>query len=311
MHFLKKDFYALLLIGCLQLILATQVCGQETNQYYEQGIQKFHQSDWDGAITNFTKAIEDSFRLFESYNDRAYAKVEKGDAMGAIADCNEAINLQPNYSGSYYWRSRINLELTNFDSALADFEIGLRLNPNDRPEDLAQRLSFQCRGRGSKNYHAGDLDGDMTNLNMGIHICPTNWSLYSERGFVKVLQGHFGSAIADEYFAIKHNPESPWNYEVRAWARYELHDVSGATEDCKKALEIYGQLQAKEENKAWVAKDSLSVQGLQNYINGDFEKASQEWTAWLRAQPKVLSPFRTYLEKWTKKAQAQLKNKTP
>ena len=290
-------------------LAALAASAQQTNQDFAAGLASYHQADWDGAITNFTKAIENSYRSYESYGNRAYAKAKKGDSAGAMADCNAALQLKPDFSGAYYWRSRVELELTNYDAAMRDFKIGIKLGPKDRPADLAESLSFRCWGLAFKKYRAGDLDGAITNLNEALYIAPTYSFPYGLRGWLKVLQNHCDSAIADEYFAIKYLPKDPSNYEARTWARYERGDVSGAMEDCKKALEIYAQIYAKKADKEWLDQVSLNMEGLQSFINGDFEKASQQWTRRLKEDPHMPSLDKAYLQKWIEKAQAKLQEK--
>jgi tetratricopeptide (TPR) repeat protein len=234
----------------------------------------------------------------------------KGDSNGAIADCNRLIAFKPNCGSGYYWRARVELELTNDNAALRDFEIGIKMEPKDRPADLAERLSFKCYGRAYKRCRTGDLDGTITNLNEAIYIAPTNSIPYEFRGWLKVFQSHFDSAIADEYLAIKYAPKNPGGYEARAWARYERGDISGANEDCKKALEIYAEWEVKANDKKWLELGFLSLEGLQNFINGNFEIAVQQWTGCLKEQDMMPSE-KTYLQKWIEKAQAKLQEKKP
>lgn len=301
------------------MLNATAGHGQQTNQDFELGMQKYHQSDWDGAITNFSKTIESSFDLYNSYSYRAYARAMKRDSNGAIADCNQVIRLNPTCSCGYYWRSRVQMQLTNFEGALADFEIGLRLNPKDRPTDLAEDL-LQIIKRGARGkFIAGDTGAAITNLNLAIHVCPTNWSSYLERSYWKLLQGNYGGAIADSYVSIKHYPEQAFPFEIRAWARYELNDVSGATEDCKQALKIYDEKRSKEGDAKKLAEldlESALDAGLQDYINGDFADAAKKWESWLNGVEsflplgqKIAPATRSYFQKWLNKAQAQLKEK--
>jgi tetratricopeptide (TPR) repeat protein len=290
---------------------ALAASAQQTNQDFTSGMASYDRSDWDGAITNFTKSIEATFNLNDSYSYRAYAKAKKGDSDGAIADCNEVIKLNSDCSCGYYWRSRVELELTNYDAALHDFKIGIKLGPKDRPADLADRLSFRCLSFAMEKYEAGDLDGAITNLNEAIYIAPTNPDPYELRGWLKVLQNHCDSAIADEYYAIKYDPKYPGNYEIRAWARYERGDVSGAMKDCKKALEIYAQYYAGGKDKERLDRASLNMEGLQSFINGDFEKASQQWTRRLKEKTNMSSIDKAYFQKWIKKAQAKLQEKKP
>lgn len=291
-------------------MLALSSSAQQTNHDFELGKASYNRSDWDGAITNFTKSIESSFDLHNSYSYRAYASAMKGDSNGAIADCNRLIAFEPNCGCGYYWRSRVELELTNNDAALRDFEIGIKMEPKDRPADLARRLSLICQRRAFKKYRAEDLDGAITNLNEAIYIAPTNSSPYALRGWLKLIQNHFDSAIADAFFAIKFEPRHLFAYDTRAWARYERGDVSGAVEDCMKVTEIWDQFRAKNPYLPLEPED-YTTSGLLCFINGDFGKAIENWNRFQNSNTNLPPPAQQFLQKWIKKAQAKLPEKKP
>lgn len=303
-------------LGGLFFWLALSAHSQQTHQDFEQGKKNYHDKNWDGAITNFSKSIEAGYNLYDSYNYRAYSLAMQGSSNAAIADCNRVVKLQPSYSGGYYWRSRVKLALTNFDGALADFEIGLKLYSKDRPEDLAQDLAHTLTAFSQKKIMCGDLKGGITNLTQAIKICPTNWSAYLTRGYWKLLDGGSSAAIADAYVAIKHFPDQAFSYEIRAWARCELNDVSGATEDCRQALKIIDKSRPKESdvNKfaEWEMESSLMT-GLQAYINDDFAGAVNRWSIFVNEAEKNLVPNKKiplvaekYFQKWLDKAQEKL-----
>ncbi len=268
----------------------------------------YHRSDWDGAITNFTKAIESSYKPYESYGNRAYAKAMKGNSDGAMSDCNQQIMLAPKFSGAYFWRSRVELELTNVDTALHDFEIGIKIDPKARPADLAGKLSSRCQNRAFKKYRSGDLDGAITNLNEAIYITPTNSNPYAFRGWLKLMQNHVDGAISDAFFAIKYNPKNLFAYDVQAWARYEREDVSGAVEDCMKVTEIWVQFRAQNPNLPLESED-YTTSGLLCFINGDFGKAIENWNRFQNSNTNLPPSMRQFLQTWIEKAQAKLLEK--
>lgn len=319
MNIIGNKVFASLAGGWL-LVFALSGYSQQTNPDFELGVRKYHQSDWDGAITNFSKSIEATFDLYNSYSYRAYAKAMKGDSNGAIADCNQVIRFNRNFSGAYFWRARIELMLTNSEQAFADFQMGMKLNSKDRPEDLSLDIYHAYRTIASRQFNAGNLETAMTDINRAILACSTNWSGYIKRAYWKLLGGRYGSAIADANVAIKHFPEESFPFEIRAWARYELNDVTGADADCKEAVKIFALKRSKTGTKEALANlefETLTIMGLQDYINGDFEHATQKWSVWLDGvdeilkkdgSPHTLSPVtRSYFQKWQQKARAKWK----
>ena len=153
-------------------------------------------------------------------------------------------------------------------------------------------------------------------MNLAIWINPTASSFYQMRGWCQELEGHSGLAVANAYSAIKYGKlSSPMlAYETRAFARYESNDTPGALEDCDKVLEIYAKLrEGIGDPKKLTGLESypLIVEGLQNFINGDYEKAIQLWTDALKDFQEPPPPVKIYLQKWIEKAQSKLKEKTP
>ena len=57
--------------------------------------------NWDGAIANYSKAIELNAKDARAYQARGYAKYNKGDLDGAIADYTKAIKLNSEYADAY------------------------------------------------------------------------------------------------------------------------------------------------------------------------------------------------------------------
>ena len=291
-------------------MLALASSAQQTNQNFEQGKICYNNSDWDGAITNFTKSIETAFDPYNSYSYRAYARAMKGDSNGALADCSQVIKLNPGFSGDYYWLSRIELELTNVNAALYDFEIGIKMEPKARPADLAVELSSICDRRAFEKYKIGDLDDALTILNEAIYLAPTNSNPFAHRSWLKLMQNHFSGAIADAFFAIKFEPKNVFAYDVRAWARYEQGDVSGAVEDCKKVAEIWSQMRVKNPDFP-PESENFTTGGLSFFIAGDFGKAVEEWNKFEHSNTNLPPSVQEFIHSWIEKAQAKLQEKKP
>ena len=69
---------------------------KEASAYNERGNAKGDKGDLDGAIADYTRAIELDPKFTEAYYNRGLAKKHKGDLDGAIADYNRVIEINPN-----------------------------------------------------------------------------------------------------------------------------------------------------------------------------------------------------------------------
>ena len=104
-------------IAILLVILIPISCfGQLNAEYYfEQGNTKSSMADFNGAIQDYTKAVELNTNYPEAYSTRGYAKSILEDYKGAIHDCSKSIELNPNHAFAYsirgYSKSELNVIL--------------------------------------------------------------------------------------------------------------------------------------------------------------------------------------------------------
>lgn len=71
------------LLLSIVILLSFSACNKNTAQEYEaSGLAKYKREDYNGAIADYTRAIELSPNYALLYNRRAGAKVELGDYRG-------------------------------------------------------------------------------------------------------------------------------------------------------------------------------------------------------------------------------------
>src|SRR3954464_12909195 len=88
-----------LLASAAMLVLQFHVPGQSESgdaaSYYERGIERSRQREYDQAIADFDQVIRLNPKFAEAYFSRGNARHRKGDHDQAIADYNQAIHLDP------------------------------------------------------------------------------------------------------------------------------------------------------------------------------------------------------------------------
>lgn len=123
------------------------------DKYFYSGFSKDSLGDFEGAIEDYTKAIELDYNVSKdvgvTYNNRGLSKFKIKDYIGAIADYTKAIELNPNDGVTYQNRGTSKYELEDYRGAIADFTKAIELNPND---------SVAYYNRGFSKYNLNDLD---------------------------------------------------------------------------------------------------------------------------------------------------------
>ena len=80
-------------------------------QYLNQGVEKHKAGNYQGAIDDWSKAIEINPQNAIAYNNRGSAKDDLGDHQGAITDYTKAIGIDPQNANAYINRSKARLNL--------------------------------------------------------------------------------------------------------------------------------------------------------------------------------------------------------
>ena len=83
--------------------------------------------DWQGAIADYTKAIEINPYDADAYNNRGNARKNLGDKEGAIADYNKAIEINPYDAAAYGNRGLLYYELVDRQRAISDMQKAAQL----------------------------------------------------------------------------------------------------------------------------------------------------------------------------------------
>ena len=98
-----KRVRLLLLLGLLFIVVGPVQSQTHASavDYYNRGNGRGAKGDLEGAIGDYTKAIEIDPRYVGAYNSRGLARGAKGDLEGAIADYSKVIEIDPRYAGAY------------------------------------------------------------------------------------------------------------------------------------------------------------------------------------------------------------------
>lgn len=141
--------------------------GCDSYNYNVKGNAKYELGDYEGAMQDYTKAIEISPNKPEAYHLRALLKSELEDYREAILDFTMAIEFRGsalksinNDSGLYYGRGFAEYSLGNYTIAFKDFNEAIRRNPLKSPPfaELAYHYRDICEDMINEEDSSSDLD---------------------------------------------------------------------------------------------------------------------------------------------------------
>jgi tetratricopeptide (TPR) repeat protein len=116
-------------LSCLFIciIFAASAQAQLKNSFYNSGIDKSTKGDYQGAIADFTKVIEQYPNEPKPYHYRGINKFNLKDYSSAIVDFSRAIGLNPKNADSYYMRGMSKIGIKKRKEACEDFQIANQL----------------------------------------------------------------------------------------------------------------------------------------------------------------------------------------
>jgi tetratricopeptide (TPR) repeat protein len=116
---------------------AVELNPKDDAPYYNRAQAKWLKKDTAGAIADYTRAIELGSTNPAAYNNRGNARVENKDLDGAIADYTRAIELKPDYARAYYNRAVVKKDKGDTTGAKADLKTAKKLDPELAGEESA------------------------------------------------------------------------------------------------------------------------------------------------------------------------------
>jgi Flp pilus assembly protein TadD len=168
--------------------------------YYLRGCSRYEKGDLDGAIQDFTAAIQLKPDDAYYYLYRGDAHHRKGNLDEAIRDFTQAIRLMPEQAGSYDCRGDARADKGDLNGAFQDYDEAIRLKPND---------AYHYGKRGKVNLKFSFWDSAIQDFSAAIRLNPYNAQTYNHRGTAREEKGDLDGAIQDYTEALRIKPEFP------------------------------------------------------------------------------------------------------
>jgi lipoprotein NlpI len=223
--------------------------------YFNRGVVKGIKDDLDGAVADYSRAIEIDPKYEDAYINRGVAKGKKGDLDGEIADYNRAIEIDPEYAVAYLNRGLAKRTKGDLDGAVADYSRAIEIEPE---------YAVAYSNRGNAKSEKGDSDGAVSDYSRAIEIDPKYAVVYSNRGNVFQAKGQFDRAAADFNKAFELNTKDEYaclRLLIATWLA--KGDTGGATATLRKHIDANNSDDwVRTISKYYVGIDNLNEQAV-------------------------------------------------
>lgn len=181
--------------------------------YYLRGTAKFKLKDFQGAIGDFTKAIDLKNSYYEAFIWRGQSYAQKNNDLMAIADFNEAIRINPVEYTSYFSRGISKKKVGNYRGAISDFTKTIELN---------EEFSAAYALRGETKSTLEDYAGSLEDFQKASQLSPKRASYLSGRALAKLNLKDYKAAILDFKDALKIENDHAKNWYYLGYALSQL-----------------------------------------------------------------------------------------
>ena len=195
----------------------------------ERGEERARSGDLEGAIHDFTRAIELDPRLARAWDARASARIRRDDYAGGVADATRAIEIDPGFADAWETRASARINSGDTQGALDDVTRALALAP---------RFASAWVDRGTIKSMQGDARGALDDLTHAIELDPGNVVAWADRGGLRSNMGDLEGAISDLTKAVELDPNKPLAWSSLGTTRSKLGDLDGALAALARAIEL-------------------------------------------------------------------------
>jgi tetratricopeptide (TPR) repeat protein/predicted Ser/Thr protein kinase len=264
-----------------------------------RGLTRAEAGDLEGAIADYTRAVELDPSDASSWNNRASARRDRGDLAGAMADYDRALKEDPGRATAWANRASARLMLGEVEQALADYTRALSLEPGHplmlANRALAHRRRFDFKAalqdytdalrrqprdpelitqRAETLMHLERNEEAVDESTRALEIDAGCAAALSARGVVLAAMGRLEEALRDATRAVELAPSRPEAFVARGMVHHHRGDLDAAIGDFSRALSL----------RAGNAM-ALMLRAGAYRAAGDFERARRDFDEALRSEP--------------------------
>ncbi len=197
--------------------------------YFGRGQIRANKGQFPEAEADYTKAVESDAKFAKAWFGRAMLRTYTNNEAGALTDFSKAVEADPTYALAWFNRALLRLGRKEYDGAIADYTKAIDLKPQDADGYI---------GRGNAQASKGDHDKAIADYSKAIELKPTSSSAYVYKGDSQMKKGDPIAAMLTFSKGIEVNPKDAEAYYFRGFANYDRHSFKEAGEDFQKAYDL-------------------------------------------------------------------------
>lgn len=212
-------------IESLNILLRSQP--NEHEGYFLRGVAKYNLDDLNGAMNDFTSAIDQNPVYTQAFQYRAIVRSRMGMYNEALEDFASALEIRPNNASTYYSRGVTFFLNRQFERSVSDFSKFLKLEPT-QPEGYTSR--------GTSYLYMSDTVSALRDYNKAIQVNPYWTDAYLRRGLLELMRNNYKEGAKDLSGALELDSTYAIAYFYRGVARNHMNDLRGALDDFDKSI---------------------------------------------------------------------------
>jgi lipoprotein NlpI len=236
-----RVFPLFLLFGILLLGSSSVASEVDAQKHHDNGIKLYRLGNVNGAIVEFTKAIEINPRFDRAYTNRGIMWQETGEYDKAITDYDKAIEINPKQFAAYNSRGNAWRFKGNFERAIADFNTAIGLNP---------KHAVPFNNRGSAYMNKEDYSSAIADFSKAIELDSKYPVPYYNRGCTLYRQGKFKESLPDLQKAMA-TGFTPGDYP---YLMLLISSQKVSKENFSKFVEKFEHFVSTQSSNAWIRR---------------------------------------------------------
>jgi len=233
--------------------------------HLQAGIDRSEVGDYQGAISHYNKALQESPNYARAYVARGEARCESGNQKEALADVERALRIEPKYAEAYVALADIYLNSGDAHKAIEQYDRALRINPN-------YTTAYSQRGRWHSDL--GNQKQALSDWQQAVKITPQTAEDYTQQGWAYYELEKYQEALDVFYEALLLNHSYINAYVGRSRAHSKLGNHQSVMDDFSEALKL-------NPNNA----DIYGWRGIYFQNIGEYEKALEDLNRALKINP--------------------------